>query len=190
MLFQGEQLRIYTLVMPERPQIAIHPTGTALLPGNGVLQHQLAELVALAAEGARSNSASLYIVDESTQTLKPGITYNLPADYIAGCGDVAIGDQCCGRAVAHKREWVVVDMLSDPLFASAREAAKNSPIRAGFSVPVLDRSGRVIAALACHYEQPFKPSNYDIERNKLFAKLISAAIEEQAQQQQRTAAAD
>ena len=169
------------------PRITRYDSGLSLLPGSDSLVEHLAELVVLAADGARSNSASLYVVDEQSQTLKPGVVYNLPAEYIAACGDVKIGDQCCGRAVAHRREWVVSDMLTDPLFESARKAAKVSPIRAGFSVPVCDGEGRVVAALACHYDKPFTPTNYDIERNKMFAKLIAAAIDER---QQPAAAAD
>jgi len=35
-------------------------------------------------------------------------------------------------------------MLSDPLFESPREAAVKSPIRAGFSVPVIDQNGNCL----------------------------------------------
>ena len=170
------------------PRITPYRSGLSLLPSSDALVDHLGELIVLAAQGARSNSASLFIVDEVSQTLKPGVVYNLPEEYVAACGDVKIGDQCCGRAVEHKREWIVSDMLTDPLFASAREAARVSPIRAGFSVPVIDGEGRVIASLACHYDKPFTPTNYDIERNKMFAKLIAAAIDEQRQQSPATAA--
>ncbi len=173
-----------------RSGITHYRSGLSLLPSHDGLVGQLAELVALAAQGARSDSASLFIVDKKSQTLKPGVVYNLPAEYVAACGEVKIGDQCCGRAVANERPWIVSDMLTDPLFASAREAAQVSPIRAGFSVPVIDRAGRVIASLACHYAKPFTPTNYDIERNQMFAKLIAAAVDEQREPKQPATAAD
>jgi GAF domain-containing protein len=164
------------------PRTTQYASGLSLLPARAALADHLAELIALAAQGARSDSASLYVVDEAAQVLKPAVVYNLPAEYVAACGDVKIGDQCCGRAVQHRREWIVSDMLTDPLFAAARKAAQVSAIRAGFSVPVIDGEGRVVAALACHYDKPFTPTNYDIERNKMFAKLIAAAIDEQRSQ--------
>ncbi len=68
-------------------------------------------------------------------------------------------------------------MLTDPLFADGRAGAEASPIRAGFSVPVFD-GDRVIGALACHYENPYTPSPWDIERNESFAKLIGIALME------------
>jgi GAF domain-containing protein len=107
--------------------------------------------------------------------LNPYIVNNFPQEYITGIGSVRVGTQCCGRAVEHKRPWVVTDMLTDPLFAEARAAAEASPIRAAFSVPVFD-GDRVIGALACHYQNPHTPTPWDIERNESFAKLIGIAL--------------
>ena len=130
-------------------------------------------MVRLACELADAQGATLFLVHGSV--LRPFIVYNLPKEYIAGIGDVKIGTQCCGRAVEHKRPWIVSDMLTDPLFADGRDGALSSPIRAAFSVPVLDGE-RAIASLACHYEAPRSPSKIDIERNEVFARLISIAL--------------
>jgi GAF domain-containing protein len=140
------------------------------------LQSNLNELVRLAGQAAKSDACSLYYVDAEERCLKPMVVLGLPADYVRGCGNVAIGDQCCGRAVAHKKPWIVKDMLTDPLFASAREASVTSGIRAGFSVPVMNADNEAIAALACHYREPYTPTNYDIERNRIFATLIAFAM--------------
>jgi GAF domain-containing protein len=99
----------------------------------------------------------------------------LSEEYINGIGAVRVSTQCCGRAVEHKRPWDVADMLLDPLFTEGRAAAEASPIRAGFSVPVFG-GDRVIGALACHYENPYTPTPWDIERNESFAKLIAIAL--------------
>jgi hypothetical protein len=40
-----------------------------------------------------------------------------PPDFTLLCGDVRVGDQCCGLAVSHKKLWIVAKMLTDPLFA-------------------------------------------------------------------------
>lgn len=140
------------------------------------LHSALTSLVRLAAEGAKSRSSSLYVLDPEGKYLKPYATYGLPESYVRGCGDVLVGTQCCGRAVEHRRPWVVSDMLTDPLFADARRAAENSEIRAAFSVPVIDAADNCIGSLACHYSHPYTPSNYDLERNRVFATLIAFAI--------------
>ena len=130
-------------------------------------------MVRLAAEIADAHAASLFLVDGTS--LRPCVIYNLPEEYIAGIGSVRIGTQCCGRAVESRRPWIVADMLEDPLFADGRNGAANSPIRAAFSVPVLE-GDQAIASLACHFTAPHTPSVLDIERNEHFARLIAITI--------------
>lgn len=130
-------------------------------------------MVRLACELAGADGGTLFLVDDTV--LRPYVVFNLPKTYIDGIGTVRVGSQCCGRAVEQKKPWIVSDMLTDPLFAEGRDGALASPIRAAFSVPVLD-GDRAIASLACHYIQPFSPSPLDIERNEVFARLIAISI--------------
>ncbi len=123
----------------------------------------LSKMVRLACELAEADGASLFWVDG--EVLRPYIIYNLPKKYVDGIGEVRVGEQCCGRAVEHKRPWVVSDMLNDPLFAKGRKGALDAPIRAAFSVPVLD-GGKPIASLACHYAVPTLPLNSTLSVTK------------------------
>ena len=133
----------------------------------------LARMLGVACEMANAQGATLFIVDGSV--LRPYIIYNLPSEYIQGIGEVKVGTQCCGRAVQHKKPWVVTDMLSDPLFADGRAGAAVSSIRAGFSVPVMV-GDTPIAALACHFTHPHVPTELDIERNQVFARLFAISL--------------
>jgi len=130
-------------------------------------------MVRLACELANAHGATLFLVDGPV--LRPFVVYNLPKGYIDGIGTVRVGDQCCGRAAKYRKPWIVTDMLADPLFAARRRGAVASPIRAAFSVPVLD-GDVAIGSLACHYTEPCSPSPIDIERNQVFAKLIGIAL--------------
>ena len=148
------------------------------ITGTGDLKSALSNLLQLAAEAAKSSAASIYLVNTGQNTLEPLITYGLPQSYVEACGHVRIGEQCCGRAVQHRKPWVVTDMLTDPLFASARAAAVMSPIRAAFSVPVIAEDGQCIGSLACHFDQPYTPTAGDIQRNKDWAIMIAHVISE------------
>lgn len=130
-------------------------------------------MVRIACELADAKGATLFLVDGDI--LRPCVIYSLPKEYIDGIGTVHVGSQCCGRAVEHKKPWIVTDMLNDPLFAEGRKGAADSPIRAAFSVPVLD-GDRAIASLACHFDVPHTPSALDIERNEVFARLIAISL--------------
>ena len=136
----------------------------------------LNELVQLAVSAAKAEAGSLSLMDEERQVLKITVTVGLPEEYVKGCGDIALGDQCCGRAALHRKPWIVTDMLTDPLFATAREASARTGIRAAFSVPVIQANGKVLGSLACHYRKPYTPTAYEIERNHLFATLIAFAL--------------
>jgi GAF domain-containing protein len=136
----------------------------------------ISNLVRLACEGAKADGATLYLLDASKRFLEPFVVYNLPQSYINGIGKVEVGTQCCGRAVAFKKPWIVTDMYTDPLFRDGLKGALQSDIRAGFSVPVIDPNGEAVGSLACHYKQPRTPSDYEIERNTIFATLIAHTL--------------
>jgi GAF domain-containing protein len=131
------------------------------------------KMVRLACEMADAQGSTLYLVDG--RVLRPYVIYQLPQEYIAGIGEVFVGTQCCGRAVEHKKPWIVEDMLTDPLFTEGRGGAVASPIRAAFSVPVFDGE-KVIASLACHFTTPHAPSAVDVERNEAFARLMGIVL--------------
>jgi GAF domain-containing protein len=150
--------------------------GMRLIKGNGDLRLAIGELIQLAAEDGNSGAGSLFIVDWHEQVLKPFVTCGPPEAYVEACGNIRIGDQCCGRAVQHRKSWIVSDMLTDPLFAPAREAALVSPIRAAFSVPVIDKTGECFGSLACHYRETHTASREEIDSNKVWAAMIAHAM--------------
>lgn len=134
-------------------------------------------LVRLACESVEAVGATLYTVDPTRRFLKPFVIHKLPQSYIDGIGTVEVGKQCCGRAVAEKKPWVVQDMLSDPLFRDGAKGALNSQIRAAFSVPVITAKGDAVGSLACHFREPRLPTASEISRNEAFATLIAHGLE-------------
>jgi len=151
-------------------------SGKSLLPADERLAFAIGVYLDLALEASGASGGSFYVCDVNKRILVPYATLGIPLEYTKLCGEVALGDQCCGRAAMHKRPWIVSDMLTDPLFAAAREAALNSPIRAGFSIPVLDTAGECIGVLACVFKAPHTPTAEDILRNETWADLIGRSI--------------
>ena len=148
-------------------------------------------MVRLAVQGAGAKSGSLFI--RRGENLYPWYTVGLTPEYVEACGAVPVGEQCCGRAVYHKRPWIVSNMLTDPDWTHMRDEIVKTPIRAGFSVPVMDGED-CIASLACHFPVPHQPSAHAIQRNVTFATLIAFAFrrfpKELDRHSSRSAAAD
>jgi GAF domain len=151
-------------------------SGQSILPHHEGLSRAIATYVELAVKSSGASGGSFYVRDVTKDVLVPYATIGIPSAFTRLCGAVRVGDQCCGRAVLHKKPWVVEDMLTDPLFASGRSAVANSTVRAGFSVPVLAGSGDSIGALACVFNVPHTPTSADILRIESWADLISRSI--------------
>lgn len=156
--------------------VVFFESGLGLVRGQGDLKNALGNMLPIVAQLAGSDGVSLFLTDEMDQVLKPLVTYGLPPAYVERCGFVRIGDQCCGRAVQHRKLWVVSDMLTDPLFSSAREAATETSIRAAFSVPVIRDDGKCVGSLACHYKRPYTPTKENVDVNVTWATLIAHTL--------------
>jgi GAF domain-containing protein len=150
--------------------------GMKFLAESHDLEATIHRIVELAANACGSDMGTLCLVDRNEHVLKPFAVVGLPDAYIEGCGRIAVGDQCCGRAALHRVPWIVEDMRTDPLFRAAAAGAAKVGVRSAFSVPVLDARGECIAVLASHFREPFRPTEYTLERAKLFSQLIAFAL--------------
>jgi GAF domain-containing protein len=151
--------------------------GERYIAASADVKKAVLELVRSAAQSSGSNMGALFLLDESRGVLKPAVTVNLPEEYVRGCGEIPLGQQCCGRAALHKLPWYVEDIWNDPVFSAAtREAARRAGVRAGISVPVLTAHGKCIGSLSAHFPEPHTPTDYEVERQLLFAQLIGSAL--------------
>jgi len=151
--------------------------GERYIAASSDVKKAVRDLVRAAAEAAGSNMGALYLIDESDRVLKPLVVVNLPEDYVQGCGEIPLGQQCCGRAALHNLPWYVADLWTDPLFpVETREAAKRAGVRAGFSVPVVNAQGQCLGALSAHFSDPHIPGDHEIRSHFMFAQLVAVAL--------------
>jgi GAF domain-containing protein len=78
----------------------------------------------------------------------------------------------------------VDDIWSSSLFSpEAQDAAKRAGVRSGFSVPVLTADEKCFGSLSAHFSEPHLPSDVEIERHAMFARLIAFALSPASQVQ-------
>lgn len=151
--------------------------GERFVGSSSDLDRTVHELVRVAAQAVGSNMGALYLIDARRNVLQPAVLVNLAPEYVESCGEIPVGEQCCGRAALHKMPWYVEDIWSDPTFPlEARQAAERAGVRAAISVPVITPDGLCLGSLSAHFPQAHAPDEYEIQRHILFAQLIAVAL--------------
>ena len=131
--------------------------------------------------------ASVLLVDESGEHLLHGAAPSLPADYNAAIDGVAIGPSVgsCGTAAYHRRQVIVTDNSTDPLWVDFKDLALGAGLKACWSTPILSARGRVLGTFAMYYPEPSSPSPADLALIGVLVRTVATAIERSRLDEQR-----
>src|SRR5262249_24928989 len=83
----------------------------------------------------------------------------------------------CGRAMLRNEQVVVPDVERDPGFAAHRRIAASSGFRAVQSTPLVDRAGRTLGVVSTHFGRPHRPTDGELERMTVLARVTAALLE-------------
>src|SRR5262245_48772563 len=83
----------------------------------------------------------------------------------------------CGRALLRNEQIVVADVDRDPGFAVHRRIAASSGFRAVQSTPLVGRTGRTLGVVSTHFSRPHRPTEAELERMKVLARVTAAVLE-------------
>ncbi|AYF74898.1 GAF domain-containing protein [Nocardia yunnanensis] len=81
----------------------------------------------------------------------------------------------CGRA-AGAGQVAIFDVNADPGFAPHRDIAAAAGFRGVQSTPLLDYSGRVVAVVSTHFQNPWRPSEQQLRLLQLYCDFAGEAI--------------
>jgi len=122
---------------------------------------------------------SIFLLDEDGLHLRYAAAPNLPEAYRAGTDGACIGPNSgsCGTA-AHSRQPVFVsDILSDPKWASYREIARQSGLRASWSSPILSHDNTVLGTFCIYYREVRSPGPDEVQLIDYASRIAGIAIE-------------
>lgn len=126
---------------------------------------------------APSMFCSILLRDRDRNVLVRGAAPSLPAGYVAGLGEIPIGDGvgCCGTAAATGECVMVFDIAQSALWNGFAELALEHGLRACWSMPFKDDAGEVLGTLALYYETSRAP--VDAERDLIaFAAALAKMV--------------
>ena len=123
------------------------------------LHAALDSLVRLIEQQLPDMYGSVLLLDDDGLTLRHGAAPHLPLDYCRAIDGARIGPAAgsCGTAAWRRERVVVEDIATDPLWAEYRELALPHGLRACWSTPIADASGRVLGTFAMYYREPRLP---------------------------------
>ncbi|HSE69422.1 MAG TPA: SpoIIE family protein phosphatase [Nocardioidaceae bacterium] len=131
--------------------------------------------------------ASILLMDETGKHLLHGAAPSLPEFYNAAIHGVEIGPSVgsCGTAAFLRRQVIVADIGTDPLWKDYKDLALSAGLRACWSTPILGVGGRVLGTFAMYYPKPSSPSPSDLALIDVLVRTVATAIERSRLDQQR-----
>lgn len=135
---------------------------------------------------SRETLASILLLDPDGTRIRYGAAPHLPGDYNRAIEGVLIGPQAgsCGTAMYHRKQVIVADIETDPLWDNYRELARQHGLRACWSTPVMSSDGTVLASFAMYYREPRSPAREDLTLIERATHLAQIAIERKRAEEQ------
>ncbi len=123
--------------------------------------------------------ASIMLADEDSRYLIPGSAPSLPLEYIEALGRIEIGEGVgiCGTAAWRGTTVIAEDLLTHPDCTTFSEQARRAGLRACWSEPMLDSTGKVLGTFCIYLHQPGLPTDDDLRLVHQASHLAAIAIE-------------
>lgn len=111
--------------------------------------------------------------------LHHGGSVRLPKEYCEAIDGVEIGDGVgsCGTATFTKKQVIVSDINTDPLWKDYKDIALKSGLQSCWSTPIFSSNSEVLGSFAIYYDHPHSPSQDDLDLINAFTHLSGVAIE-------------
>ncbi len=122
---------------------------------------------------------SIVLLDADGRRIRNGAAPRLPAAYVQALDGLPIGPTAgsCGTAMHFRRQVIVSDIESDPLWDDYRALARGHGLRACWSTPIIGGGGDVLASFALYYLEPRAPTGSDQDIIDRAVHLVRVALE-------------
>jgi formate hydrogenlyase transcriptional activator len=123
--------------------------------------------------------STVMLMDPDGERLWPAAGPRVPRSYTEAIAPVTIGPciGSCGTAAFLRKQVIVSDIASDPLWAVYRDVALSHGLSAAWSQPLISRNQEVLGTFCMYYAQPRSPSEGDLRLIEGAANIAVIAIE-------------
>lgn len=126
-----------------------------------------------------ASGCSILLVDPTGQRLKTGAAHTLPDFYNEAVDGlpIALNSGICGHAAFTRQRVICHDVQQDSQLEPFWDLLERAGFRACWSEPILDDSGRVLGTFAMYHDEPYSPTEADVNLVDTAAKLAAIAIQ-------------
>ncbi|PYJ07989.1 MAG: hypothetical protein DMF06_14060, partial [Verrucomicrobia bacterium] len=156
-----------------------------MIAANATLSEILTTLVLLMEGQANGLRCSILLLDRDGKRVRHGAAPNLPETYVREVDGAPIGPRngSCGTAMYLRKQVVVKDVMTDPLWTDYRELAKICGLRACWSTPILSPIGDVLGSFAMYRQETRGPYPEELRLTQIATHIAGIAIERQRVQE-------
>jgi two-component system sensor kinase FixL len=156
-----------------------------MIAANASLSEVLTSLVLLMEGQADGLRCSILLLDRDGKHVRHGAAPSLPETYVKAVDGAPIGPRngSCGTAMYLRRQVVVKDVLTDPLWADYRKLAEICGLRACWSTPILSPQGEVLGSFAMYRQETRGPEPEELRLTQIATHIAGIAIERQRAQE-------
>jgi len=150
-----------------------------MIANDAPLDDTLAALARLIEAESEGLYCTIVLLGDDGQHVKSAVGPSMPPSYLAAHAGVAIGPSAgsCGTAMFTRRQVIVTDILSDPLWEPFRGLIIPHGFRACWSTPILTREQAVLGSFAMYYREVRSPGPGDLKLVSVATHMAGIAIE-------------
>ncbi|WP_434052146.1 MAG: EAL domain-containing protein [Roseibium sp.] len=142
--------------------------------------HEVLETLVLTMESQMDGvMASIMLVSEDGEHLRPAVAPNLPARYVELCQGTPVGPKVgsCGTAVYRRESVFVENMLEHELWSDFWDLIREFDMRSCWSVPFFGKDSRVLGTFGLYANEVRGPTEHEHKLAVEAARLASIAVE-------------
>ena len=150
-----------------------------LVASGAPLPEILTKIVLLMEAQAEGMVCSILLLSADGEHVEHGAAPHLPETYVKAVHGAPIGPRngSCGTAMYLKRQIVVTDVMTDPLWADYRQLAQNCGLRACWSTPIISARNEVLGSFAIYRQENRGPKSAELALAQVATHITGIAIE-------------
>ncbi|HEX6848478.1 MAG TPA: GAF domain-containing protein [Chitinophagaceae bacterium] len=122
---------------------------------------------------------SILLYNSKTNQLFEGAAPSLPDHYNTAVNGITAGPTAgsCGTAAYFKKQIIVDDIATDPLWKDYKSYALSEDLRSCWSTPIFNANDELLGTFAVYYNEPRKPTQNDLTLIDELVDVTGSAIE-------------